>query len=161
MPDYPASKNEFEVFVETIEPKLRSALVATYGQDIGREATVDALLWVWRNWERAIALESPVAYLYRVGESSAKRSARRLRRRAPSIRVLSPPEPWFEPQLLPALRQLSRQQRIAVVLCHGMQWTRAEVAELLEVSTSTVQTHLERGLARLRQLMEVDDARTF
>jgi DNA-directed RNA polymerase specialized sigma24 family protein len=42
-----------------------------------------------------------------------------------------------------------------VVLVHGYE-TLAEVAGLLGVSVSTVQTHLERGLARLRADLEVD-----
>ena len=43
-----------------------------------------------------------------------------------------------------------------VVLCHGFQWTHQEVAELLELSRSTVQNHVERGLAHLRRALEVD-----
>jgi DNA-directed RNA polymerase specialized sigma24 family protein len=44
---------------------------------------------------------------------------------------------------------------VAVVLCHGFQWTHREVAELLDLSPSTVQNHVERGLANLRRALEV------
>jgi DNA-directed RNA polymerase specialized sigma24 family protein len=35
-------------------------------------------------------------------------------------------------------------------LIHGLEWTYREVAELLGVSKSTVQTQTERGMAKLR-----------
>ncbi len=36
-----------------------------------------------------------------------------------------------------------------------MEWTEQEVADLIGRSRSTVRTHLERGLARLRESLEV------
>jgi DNA-directed RNA polymerase specialized sigma24 family protein len=53
------------------------------------------------------------------------------------------------------LAQLSDRQRVAVVLVHGFGWTIREVAELTNTRTTTVQNHLERGLARLRSGLEV------
>ncbi len=145
----------FEGFVSDAEPRLRRALVAAYGPAVGREATIDALGWAWRHWDRLVDLDNPVGYLYRVGQTEARNA----RRTPPPI---EPPdvggggEPWFEPALEPALLALSEQQRVAVVLCHGFGWTHREVAGLLEVSTSSVQTHVERGLAHLRRALEVD-----
>lgn len=46
---------------------------------------------------------------------------------------------------------------MAVVLVHGFGWTLREVAELMEVKVTSVQTHLERGLRNLREMMEVSD----
>ena len=63
--------------------------------------------------------------------------------------------PDVEPKLPEALQRLTRNQPIAVVLVHGLEWTEEEVAALIGRSRSTVQTHLERGLARLRQELEV------
>jgi DNA-directed RNA polymerase specialized sigma24 family protein len=59
-------------------------------------------------------------------------------------------EPWIEPELAAGLARLSQRPRIAVVLVHGYSWTLGEVAALLGVKVTTVQNHLERGLARLR-----------
>jgi RNA polymerase sigma factor (sigma-70 family) len=53
------------------------------------------------------------------------------------------------------LAQLSDRQRVAVVLVHGFGWTLREVAELTGTKITTVQNHLERGLARLRSGLEV------
>ncbi|MBX3155833.1 MAG: sigma-70 family RNA polymerase sigma factor [Deltaproteobacteria bacterium] len=56
--------------------------------------------------------------------------------------------------LLGRLHDLSAQQRTALVLRYGHDLPVAEVAELLGVELATVKTHLVRGLARLRDLME-------
>jgi RNA polymerase sigma factor (sigma-70 family) len=50
---------------------------------------------------------------------------------------------------------LPEQQRVVVMLLHCFEWTMAEVADVLQVSKSTVQTHAERGLSRLRERMGV------
>ena len=141
------------MFAAEAEPRLRHALTAALGLELGREATCEALAYAWQHWPRVRALEHPVAYLYRVGRSAARRYRRPLR----TVRLRSSrPEPWFEPALEPALRQLTDPQRVAVVLIHGFEWTHQEVANLLDIQRSTVQNHLERGTAKLRALLEVD-----
>lgn len=56
--------------------------------------------------------------------------------------------------LLGRLDQLSAQQRAALVLRYGHDLPVADVADMLGVELATVKTHLVRGLARLRDLME-------
>lgn len=56
--------------------------------------------------------------------------------------------------LLDRLEQLSPQQRTALVLRYGHDLPVAEIAALLGVELATAKTHLVRGLARLRDLME-------
>jgi RNA polymerase sigma-70 factor, ECF subfamily len=56
--------------------------------------------------------------------------------------------------LLARLGTLSPQQRTALVLRYGHDMPVGEVAEMLGVELATVKTHLVRGLARLRDLME-------
>jgi RNA polymerase sigma-70 factor (ECF subfamily) len=63
--------------------------------------------------------------------------------------------PWVEPELSTALAALPEQQRVVVMLLHCFEWSMSEVAELLQVSKSTVQTHAERGMAQLRERMGV------
>ncbi|MDE3082993.1 MAG: sigma-70 family RNA polymerase sigma factor [Acidobacteriota bacterium] len=145
-----ALRIEFEAFILEVEPPLRRALVAAYGFERGRDATAEALGWAWENWDRAKHLENRVAYLFRVGQSKNRH------RKEPVTfeRDLSS-DPWFEPGLAPALLSLTESQRIAVVLINGFQWKLREVAELLNVGTSTVQSHLERGMRSLRNALEV------
>ena len=140
----------FTRFVEEVEPRLRRALVAVRGPEDGRDATAEALTWAWEHWSRVSEMANPVGYLYRVGQS-------RTRRRRRAFLVASEPyAPAFEPGLGPALARLSEQQRTAVVLVHGCGWSYQEVADALDVSKSSVGTHVARGLARLRADLEVD-----
>ncbi len=142
----------FEDFVLGVEPRLRRALTAAYGPDRGRDATAAALAWAWEHRDRLPQLASPVAYLYRVGQSRARR-----RRFGVPRRRLEWHEPWVEPKLASALTELSEHQRITVVLVHGYEWTLGEVADLLGVTVPTVQKHLERALSRLRSRLEVSE----
>ncbi len=145
----PIAAGEFEAFFAEAEPRLRRALVAACGVD-GRDAVAEALTWAWEHWDRVQQLSNPVAYLYRVGRSRVRRRRQRLLFPAPAMHT-----PWVAPALVPALVALSEQQRVVVVLVHGYGWSQREVAELLEIAPSTVQTHLERALARLRSALEV------
>ena len=56
--------------------------------------------------------------------------------------------------LLDRLDHLSAQQRAALVLRYGHDLPVGEIADMLGVELATAKTHLVRGLARLRDLME-------
>lgn len=142
--------DDFDRFVREVEPRLRRALVAARGPVDGRDATAEALAYAWENWRTVKGMENPAGYLFRVGCSKTRP------RKTPRPDV-SPPAsmPEVEPALDHAFRALPEQQRVAVFLVHGCDWTHAEVAEFLEVTASTVSTHVQRGMARLRELLEV------
>ena len=141
------SDGGFEEFVATHERSLRQALTAAFGIDHGREAAADALGYAWEHWDRVAGMANPAGYLFVVGRD---RHRRRMRGRASTpVFDVGPEraEPWFEPALVAQLARLSDRERIAVMLANGFEWSLAEVAELLGVSKSTVQTHAERGMA--------------
>lgn len=139
-----------------IEPGLRRALTAAYGPDVGRDAVVDALIWAWRHWERATSLENPGGYLYRVGQSSARRQLRR-QRSWYSAWLPAPSAHWDEvdidTDLAEALSELSERQRAAVLLVHGHAYTLAEAAHVMGCSTSTARNHADRALRKLRSAL--------
>ena len=142
--------DSFTRFARAAEPRLRIALAAAVGQDLGAEATAEALAYGWENWERVAAMENPTGYLYRVGRSRV----RRLRRlNLPPAPVHTTPH--VEPALPAALAKLSDRQRVVVVLVHGFEWRHEEVASLLGLETPTVATHLRRGLSKLRRHLKV------
>ena len=143
--------DDFALFVQAAEPRLHRALAAKLGSEQGREATAEALAYAWEHWDRLLAMANPVGYLYRVGAS-------RVRNRKVRILFVQPAqdEPTVEPGLDRALLALPGRQRVAVVLIHGYGWTSTEVAEVTGIKPSTVQTHLERGLARLRAELKVE-----
>lgn len=144
----------FRDFVVENEPRLRQALSATHGTQVGREATADVMSYAWENWERIQPMDNPVGYLYAVGRDRGRKSLRR--KRPVFYPVDSARLPWVEPSLPSALENLPNRQREVVVLLHCYQWTMSEVADLLSISKSTVQNHAERGLASLRLSIGVE-----
>ncbi len=145
---------EFTGFVRRIEPRLRHSLIATYGRERGREATAEALAWAWEHWSRVEGAKSPVAFLYRVGQSRTRRRKLRVTYERPETH-----EVFVEPALTQALGALSQRQRTVVLLVHGAGWTQAEAAAVLGLKLSTVQKHAERGLAHLREGLRVEPQR--
>jgi DNA-directed RNA polymerase specialized sigma24 family protein len=145
-----SDRSEFEAFVSATEPKLRVALAALFGQDQGRDATSAALLYAWEHWNTVSAMGNPAGYLYRVGRSSMRRH-----KEPRWLPVPAGGDPVIEPGLPAALAGLSEKQRLAVVLVHAYGWARRDVAELTGMSLTTLDTHLARGLARLRSSLGV------
>ena len=150
-------RDEFAAFVRSVEPSLLRGLVAAYGLDLGRSATIDALSWAWEHWHQLRTITNKAGYLYRVGQISARRH---IPQAVPfELRELADNRlPVVEPGLVPALKRLSVQQRTVVVLVHGFEWSQAEVSELLEISPSTVQKHLNRAMSKLRDELEPTNA---
>ena len=148
-----ATAASFTDFVAATERRLRQALTAAYGPEVGRDAAAEAFAYGWEHWERIGAMANPSGYLYRVGRDRARRLVRRPVV-LPSVQPAQ--ERWVEPGLPAALAQISTKQRTVVALLYGYQWSMSEVAELLGISKTTVQNHAERGLRRLRKTLGVD-----
>lgn len=144
--------DSFTAFVKDTEPRLRHALVAALGQERGCDATAEALAYAFENWDRIESMENPAGYLYRVGRSRAPFD--RFHPRFQPVPVKSAVN--VEPGLPAALRKLSEKQRVTVVMVHAYGWSREETASLLGLSKSTVDTHLQRGLSKLRRVLGVD-----
>jgi DNA-directed RNA polymerase specialized sigma24 family protein len=143
--------NEFRVFVEAVEARLRRAFFAAYGEERGAESLAEALAYAWEHWDMVQSLANPAGYLYRVGQS-------RTRPRLRPANAAFPPlanDPWVEPGLPAALGSLTARQRVAVVLIEGFGWSAAEVGELAGLSESTVRKHFDRGMTKLRKKLGV------
>jgi DNA-directed RNA polymerase specialized sigma24 family protein len=146
--------DSFTEFVKQTEPRLRHALSALFGTELGKEMAAESLAYGWEHWDRIREMDNPPGYLYTVGRDRGRRLNARNRP------VLAPVDiqrlPWIEPQLAGALAQLPERQRVVVMLLHSFQWSMSEVGDLLGMSKSTVHTHSQRGLNRLRKQMGVE-----
>ncbi len=151
-----ADEASFTSFIERVARPLRQALIAAYGPDVGADVTADALAYAWENWERIGQMHNPAGYLYRVGQSRARRG---IFRKPPPVEppIMHGGSPWFEPGLGPAIASLSEKQRAAVVLVHGYGWSVTEVAEMWGVTFSTVRAHVDRAMAKLRRKLGVEE----
>ena len=149
-----AGEQAFTSFVAKVAKPLRQALIAAYGPDIGAEVTAEALAYAWENWDRLSQMTNPAGYLYRVGQSRARRG---IFRKPPPVELPRAQNDanWFEPGLADAIASLSEKQRAAVVLVHGYGWTTTEVAEMWGVTFSTVSAHIDRAMAKLRRKLGV------
>jgi RNA polymerase sigma-70 factor (ECF subfamily) len=147
-------RETFTEFMADAEPRLRRTLVSLYGPEVGREATADALAYGWEHWAKVKGMDNPAGYLFRVGQTKAKKHRRP---EVPFPREPGNPdgEHWTEPGLHTAMTGLSDHQRTTVLLIHGFDWTYEEVSQLMGVSRSTVQRHADRGMAKLRKALEV------
>src|SRR5690349_6809371 len=98
-------------------------------------------------------MANPAGYLFRVGQS-------RTRPRATPPPLPAPAElgvHWAEPGLFHALQQLTERQRVCVALVVGQGCSLQMAADLLGLSKSSVQNHVERAMAHLRKHLGVTD----
>ncbi len=146
--------DSFTEWVREAEPRLRNALTASFGSQVGKDAAIDALSHAWEHWDRIRMKDNPLGYVYGVGRSKARRMVSP--RRAMLLDVPQQLLPHVEPGLPAAIARLPEKQRIVVSLVYGYEWTMSEVAELLGTAKTTVQKHAERGLARLRKTLGVE-----
>jgi RNA polymerase sigma factor (sigma-70 family) len=144
--------DSFMEWAELVEPRLRRALTAAFGPQVGKEAAADALAHAWEHWGVVRVKDNPLGYVYGVGRNMARRSARR---RPVLLPVDDQRLPHVEPGLPAAIAGLAERQRVVITLVYGYEWSLSEVAELLGTSKTTVQNHAERGLARLRKSLGV------
>ena len=143
----------FEEFVERDGARLRAGLVAAYGPQVGADAAAEALAFGFERWERVGPMANAAGYLYRVGQTAARRE---FRPQSYLPHTAADGEPVFEPKLAPALESLTEPQRVGVVLVHGLGWTLRDAAELLDIEVSTLRTHIKRAMAKLRRAMQVN-----
>ncbi len=113
---------------------VRRALVARYGIEVGAEAAAEAATWAVEHAERLAMMGNPAGYLYRVGQTAARRSVRWGSRHVmfPSEPV-APDLPLLDVDLFRALEQLREEHRICRV-AKGDSDQRHQVLERRSVS---------------------------
>jgi DNA-directed RNA polymerase specialized sigma24 family protein len=145
---------DFTAFVREVQDPVRHALTAGFGVEVGREAAEEALVHAWRHWDRVSRMKNPGGYVYRVGHRMAQKMARK--RPPVGFPEMSAANPVrVEPGLPAALEELSGRQRTVVVLVCAYGLSQRDAARMLGITRSSLQRHLERGLARLRRELGV------
>jgi RNA polymerase sigma-70 factor (sigma-E family) len=162
---------EFSAFVRARWPSfVRTAYLLCAG-DVGRaeDLVQTALARTMLAWPRLHDRGDLDGYVYRVMvRSQASWWQRRWHGEAPTATLpehlvnSDPTRAVDDADLLGrALARLPRQQRVAVVLRFYEDRPEREVAELMGCSLGSVKTHTSRGLARLRQILDVDAERSL
>ena len=141
-------------FLAEARPRLEQALVARFGIDDGIDAASEAAAYALEHWDRLQLMENSVGYLYRVGQTWGRRLARRWHRIDVLVNDPRTSESVVDIDLQRALLRLKPDERVAIVLIHAHGHTYSEAAEVLDVPVTTVTNHLNRGLVRLRKILE-------
>jgi DNA-directed RNA polymerase specialized sigma24 family protein len=147
----------YDMFVAENRPRLLQVLVARFGIEVGADATADAMAYSFEHWDRVESMTNPLGYLFRVGQTSARKQFRWSRSFA-----LPEPEPSrvpdVEPGLARALMKLDHEQRVMVMLVHGHDWSYAEVAAVFNVTVTKVRNELFSAMQKLRKQLGSADS---
>jgi RNA polymerase sigma-70 factor (sigma-E family) len=155
-----AEEEDFAEFVREVSPRLlRTAYLLSGSQDAAEDLVQEALERACRRWHRIAATEAPEAYVRRIVVNLANDRWRRAGRLRESERALAAErqEPSDEygrlelrDQLIVLLETLPIRMRTVIVLRYFHDMDDARIADVLNITPSSVRSQLSRGLARLR-----------
>ena len=135
------------------------------GRHEAEDALQDALISLYRRWDRVVAADNPDAYVHRSLVNASLQLLRRRRRveLPPSFDLAGHDEAVSNrQQMLQALASLPPRQRAVLVLAFYEDRNEAEIAEAMGCSRGTVKSQKARALSALRdRLGSDDDERTY
>ncbi|MFR0356596.1 SigE family RNA polymerase sigma factor [Streptomyces sediminimaris] len=161
-----AASVEFHAFFERHYAELsRMAHLLTGEADAADDLAADALLALWRRWDRVRTADHPVAYARGVVANLARtrvRGAVRERRRvslfwAQRAERTENPDVAGVVDVRQALRALPFRKRACVVLRHAFDLSERDTALALGVSVGTVKSQTSKGMAELQRLLGTRD----
>ena len=143
----------FEEFFRREFPAMVAVAYAVSGSRwASEELAQEALLRAYRSWETVGRYDKPGAWLRRVTINLATSWVRRRISEVKAVerfavRRIEPlaPHPPEEAGFWDQVRKLPRRQREVMALRYVDDLSNAEIAEVLEISESSVRTHLQRG----------------
>jgi RNA polymerase sigma-70 factor (sigma-E family) len=154
----------FDAFFEAHHADLsRLAWLLTGEPHAADDLAADALLEVWRHWDRVTAADSPVAYARGVLANLARNRLRRVireRRGLLDFSLLRRDQPHQRAtdtatvlDVREALHRLPYRRRACVVLRYAFDLSERETASTLGISVGTVKSQTSRGAAQLAELL--------
>jgi RNA polymerase sigma-70 factor (sigma-E family) len=160
----PGADDGFDGFVTARwAPLVATAYLVTGDRGVAEDCVQEALVRVHRRWGR-IDPAGRGAYAHRAAVNAALswRRRRRIAEVAYDAARHDVGHPHddpvgVDPRLLAALRTLAPRARAAVVLRFLEDRSEAQTAEILGCSVGTVKSLTSRGVARLREVLEVAD----
>jgi RNA polymerase sigma-70 factor (ECF subfamily) len=136
--------------------KMWRALFGYTGdQDVARDALAEAFA---RALQGGPAIRDLSAWLWRVAFRLASAELKRGGQVRPALEPSRYEMPEPLPELMGALKHLSPNQRLALMLHDYADRPTDEVAQTMGCSRATVLVHLSKGRRRLRTLLEEDHA---
>jgi RNA polymerase sigma-70 factor (sigma-E family) len=158
--DGEARDTQFDSYVGSRSKRLLMVATMLVGRHEAEDALQEALISLYRRWDRVIAADNPDAYVHR---SLVNASLQLLRRRR---RIELPPTVGpggFDDaiserhQTLQALATLPPRQRAVLVLAFYEDLGEAEIAQAMGCSRGTVKSQKSRALRTLRERLDSND----
>jgi RNA polymerase sigma-70 factor (sigma-E family) len=157
-------EDAFRAFFEAHYAELTRLAYLVIGEAaVADDLAADALLEVWRYWDRVVAADSPIGYARGILVNLARNRLRRKRRERRGLLGLVPL--WSErtsagdvdvPAVVDvrrALRRLPYRRRACVVLRYAFDLSEQETARTLGVTVGTVKSQTSRGVTQLAALL--------
>jgi RNA polymerase sigma-70 factor (sigma-E family) len=149
-----------EFYREFKDECLLTVLVSVGDQDTAQDLVAEAFARAWASWKTVAEHPAPVAWVVRTALNANISRWRRRRREiaipdpgvitACPVRSAASDSP-VDPGIIAALTRLPVRQREVVALRLFLDLDTARTAEVLGIAPGTVQAHLGRALATLRQ----------
>lgn len=150
-------------YVSLFAPLYRSMLVLSGNPADAEDIAHEAFVRVFERWETVSRMEAPDAYLFRTALNLERNRLRRALRRARRVVDDRDVQQDFSPEavaradLLGLLRQLTREQREAVVLVDILGLTSEEAGRVASVRPDALRARLHRARTALRRRLEGDE----
>ena len=150
-------EDAFEVFFRESYDGLVRALTPVAGEVVAAEELVqEAMARAYDRWERVVAMESPVGYVYATAVNLHRRCRRRAIFRPPFERHQSAAADPAEAivlrnDLLAAVARLPAGQRDALLLVEWLGVDSVSAGRILGIEPSSVRARVHRARAALQQ----------
>jgi RNA polymerase sigma-70 factor (sigma-E family) len=159
-------EDEFTEFAAITVRRLRRTAYLMCGDwHRAEDAAQDALVKVYRRWNRIDRGDALVGYAHRAVVTAVLDQSRRPWRREhlddPGDDATAAPDPLKAVDdrtvVIEALARLAPGQRACVVLRHYADFSVEQTAEILGISDGAVKSQTSRGLAQLRNLLGLNE----
>lgn len=159
-------EDEFTEFAAITVRRLRRTAYLMCGDwHRAEDAAQDALVKVYRRWNRIDRGDALVGYAHRAVVTAVLDQSRRPWRRehldGPGDDTTAAPDPLNAVDdravVIEALARLAPGQRACVVLRHYADFSVEQTAEILGIGTGAVKSQTSRGLAHLRDLLGLNE----
>jgi RNA polymerase sigma-70 factor, ECF subfamily len=146
------------------ERLIRSLAVIFLDRELAADAAQEAFVQLYLHWDEVIKGGDPEPWLYRVAVNRGKdyrramaRATRLFQRLANTVDPRSV-EPEWTPRVdfMSVLGDLPARQRTAAALYYDADFSVAEVAAVMGISTGAVNSHLHRARQALKGILEAE-----
>lgn len=153
---------EIRAFCEQLYPRLVASLgLYTGDRYLAEELAQETLARAWRDWKKVGRMAHPEAWSYSTAFNLARSYwRRRAAEGRASARLEASPTPHEDladrEAVRVALRELSPRQRQAVILRYYLEYTYAEIADVMNCAEPSARSHVRRGLQTMRKHVDPD-----